>query len=685
MRITDFLVITSLLQYALAAIAQAPDFSADRAASRQIIERMATTTAPAVQQRDYGNIDTSKAATLGSHTQSLAAHRTANISRIDECNAKANTNYSGVTDQEKVDCQAVITAAGILFTPNPYLDTSSPKVTENVQATKSMRATQKNALALVKSGAITSPLPFTSTTNCAPQSSTTPPVSRLDSCRAEKPVSPITCAVTVSNSLVDGKIVSRDDASLCAPYAANPTCIPGGTSCSLETDVDTGAKDSAGNPVLSRVCATKTQGYTCWGVNDAWNLSNCAQLAANPLCAQTGTEIAAQLVAGVPVWADIQYSCVMTPEQVAVTSGCQSTTCVGGTCFDTTPAANQDFASMAVGMEMVREAGVYSTGGEDSLRVFKGAGSNCTRPTGIGIGANCCNASGAPLIRNREILPAIAWQAAGSVVASAGRYGVQQATTYTYDFMMGSGSEWMQAKAWEALGSGAYTPGGPSFGLSMGAYGFSAQIGAQSTLIPSLLPQSVTAAYNAATIPLGETVIAGNTIQFTFNPYMLAAVVALQMIQEMNSCSIDEKLLSARRGGDLCVRTGEHCSMQLPWPLKTCIQITEEWCCWNSRLAQVIAVQGGAQLGGGPRCGGFSPDELTQIDFSKIDFSSFAAEMRASVVLPDPGYNVSTASQASLRANAARDAVDQSPATNSASDSSLQGYVQGRIQTMMVK
>ncbi|MDK9702567.1 MAG: conjugal transfer protein TraN [Sulfuritalea sp.] len=684
------------LLFLCASIADAQDYSTDRAASKAFIENFSKTTGPEIQQRDYSNVDTSQAAVLGSHTASLGTHRAANLDRINQCRAEANTDYKGVSNQEKLDCNAVITAANVTFAPNPYLDTANPKGAEFEQTAKSLRTVQRTALDKAASGEIANPMTFSSKTDCGTQSNTTPAASRLDYCRAERPVTPTTCPITVSNQLVDGKIVSHDDPSLCSAYAMNPSCVPGGITCTLETDVDTGAKDDTGKPVLTRVCGIKTQGYDCWGVNAAWNLANCSALANNPQCAPTGKESPVQLVSGNVVWKDLEYSCVMKPEQVSITSACKSTTCVGGTCFDTTPAANQDFASMAVGMEMVREAGVYSAGGESNLRVFHGDPSSCTRPTGIGIGANCCNASGAALVNNRDILPAIAWQAAGSAVVSAGRYGAQQATSYAYDMMMSSQSDFWQSKAWEALGSGAYKPGvSPEFGMSLGAYGFNMSLGSQSgSFVGSLLPSGITEslasnslvqAYNAATTTLFETTIGGMNLSFTFNPYMMAAMIAIQVIQEMNSCSVDEKLLSARRGGNLCVKLGEHCSMQLPWPLKTCIQITEDWCCWNSRLAQVIAVQGGAQLGGGPRCGGFSPDELTKIDFSKIDFSAFAAEMRASIVLPDSTYSASTASQTSIQATRARDAVNPSQSAAGAVESSLTGYAEGRVGSMLKK
>lgn len=653
------------------------------AASKAFVDNFSKTTGPEIQQRDYGNVDTTKSATLGSHQTSLGAHRAANLDRINQCRSAASNDYKGVSNQEKVDCIAVITAANVTFAPNPYLDTTDPKGTEFVQTGRSLRAVQKTSQDKARTGEIENPLAFSSKTDCGTQSNTTPAASRLDYCRAERPVTPSTCQIVVSNQLVDGKIVSQEDASLCAAFGNNPSCIPGGVACTLETDVDTGAKDESGQPVLSRVCAIKTQGYDCWGVNAAWGMSNCNALEHNPACTPTGKESTIQLVSGAPVWKDVEYSCVMTPEQVAITSACKSTTCIAGTCFDTTPAANQDFAAMAVGMEMVREAGVYSTGGEDSLRVFKGVSNNCTRPTGIGIGANCCNASGAPLLNNRDVLPAIAWQAAGSVVMAAGRYGAQQAANYTYDFMFTSGGEWMVDKASSAWSSGAWDPNA-GFNPSIGAYGFSMQIGTASGFgIANILPSAIGQAYTAATVELGTATLGGMNMTFTFNPYALAIVVALQVIQEMNSCSIDEKMLSARRGGNLCVKTGEHCSMQLPWPLKTCIQITEDWCCWDSRLAQLIAVQGGAQLGGGPRCGGFSPEELTKLDFSKIDFSAFAAEMRANVVLPDSTYSASTASQTSIQATRARNSVNPSQSAATTADPTLSGYAEGRIGSML--
>lgn len=105
-------------------------------------------------------------------------------------------------------------------------------------------------------------------------------------------------------------------------------------------------------------------------------------------------------------------------------------------------------------------------------------------------------------------------------------------------------------------------------------------------------------------------------------------------------CSDDEKALALRRDSRLCVDIGEYCSRRLPI-IRTCIEQTHSYCCFNSHLARIINEQGRAQLGKGwgsaesPDCSGFSIAEIQRLDFSRMDFSEFYAEVVAQV--PDAG------------------------------------------------
>jgi conjugal transfer mating pair stabilization protein TraN len=75
--------------------------------------------------------------------------------------------------------------------------------------------------------------------------------------------------------------------------------------------------------------------------------------------------------------------------------------------------------------------------------------------------------------------------------------------------------------------------------------------------------------------------------------------------------------------------------------IKTCIEQTQSYCCFNSRLAKIINEQGRGQVGKtwgsgeNPDCSGFTTAEFEQLDFSRIDMSEFIQEVASSVRMPD--------------------------------------------------
>ncbi|OYV01789.1 MAG: hypothetical protein CFE45_03275 [Burkholderiales bacterium PBB5] len=67
--------------------------------------------------------------------------------------------------------------------------------------------------------------------------------------------------------------------------------------------------------------------------------------------------------------------------------------------------------------------------------------------------------------------------------------------------------------------------------------------------------------------------------------------------------------------------------------LGVCVQKTRSACCFSSLLGRVVQEQGRAQLGIGwgdvknPECRGFTPTELTTMDWSLFDLSEFYASI----------------------------------------------------------
>jgi conjugal transfer mating pair stabilization protein TraN len=83
--------------------------------------------------------------------------------------------------------------------------------------------------------------------------------------------------------------------------------------------------------------------------------------------------------------------------------------------------------------------------------------------------------------------------------------------------------------------------------------------------------------------------------------------------------------------------------------IRTCIEQTQSYCCFNSRLARIINEQGRSQVGKSwgsgesPDCSGFTTAEFERLDFSRIDMSEFIQEISSSVRIPSAssfGQNV---------------------------------------------
>ena len=84
-------------------------------------------------------------------------------------------------------------------------------------------------------------------------------------------------------------------------------------------------------------------------------------------------------------------------------------------------------------------------------------------------------------------------------------------------------------------------------------------------------------------------------------------------------CKKSERRLKKKRYAGLCIYVGEYCSKKI---LGFCIEKKRSYCCFNSRLAQVINACGRPQIGKSfgsaknPDCRGFTLEEFARIDFT---------------------------------------------------------------------
>jgi conjugal transfer mating pair stabilization protein TraN len=306
-----------------------------------------------------------------------------------------------------------------------------------------------------------------------------------------------------------------------------------------------------------------------------------------------------------------------TPARTSTVTDCSGQQfCQGGNCFNKGSPNDPDFARSMALMEAAREAGTYGS----ETEVFRGTGSSC-RIKLFGL-ANCCKASGGGGGYSNNLLFNVAAQVGGEMLS----YG----SKYTYDALYNSDApEWM-IQGINAMAGGEPTPLA-NWSPSMSLYGLTVSTG----------PITGSGFLTNMGLSLGAPVQLGSFGGFTFafDPTSFAIQIGIMILQDLLSCDPNEQILAMKRGQNLCYEVGTYCSSRIPI-IRTCIEHTKSYCCYNSRLARIINEQGRGQIGKGwgnpesPNCAGFSPTEFATIDFSRIDMSEFTAEIMASISIP---------------------------------------------------
>ncbi|MEN8236235.1 MAG: conjugal transfer protein TraN [Pseudomonadota bacterium] len=102
-------------------------------------------------------------------------------------------------------------------------------------------------------------------------------------------------------------------------------------------------------------------------------------------------------------------------------------------------------------------------------------------------------------------------------------------------------------------------------------------------------------------------------------------------------CNGEEQDLAQRRGKGLCVQVGTFKDKKVAG---VTLRKKTSFCCFPSKLSRIIHQQGRPQLGRGwgaaktPDCGGFSVDELSHLDFSRLDLREIYADIVARMQQP---------------------------------------------------
>jgi conjugal transfer mating pair stabilization protein TraN len=102
-------------------------------------------------------------------------------------------------------------------------------------------------------------------------------------------------------------------------------------------------------------------------------------------------------------------------------------------------------------------------------------------------------------------------------------------------------------------------------------------------------------------------------------------------------CSSEDKILKQKKEQGLCHYVGSYCSSSI---LGICLKKKEADCCYLSKLSRIIQEQGRPQLGltfGTAKhstCDGFTVDQFSHLDLSKIDFCEIMADFVNAAKLP---------------------------------------------------
>lgn len=392
--------------------------------------------------------------------------------------------------------------------------------------------------------------------------------------------------------------------SACTPLRTSSTCWKeAGPTC-----IEPGA-----TRVINGLSVTKE----CWRYEEKWACedpagvaeSTCDKLETNPACTEVGSSVCVEtLPNGTCSHYERTFQCVLqegATETVADCSDQKFCMDMGGgniMCFKSGSPADQDFAQTVTALEMARQMGVYLD--PNSLTVFNGTPDKC-REGYFGL-KQCCETENMGGTTNSATAGAalqFTYQAGKEIVQFLG-------SSYVHDFLFNSSSTMLSTL------SGLYTAGGASYAAlasEFTVYGFEFTFSLETGL---------------------------NYVGF--DPVLFAASVAITVALKLMECEQSEQTLSIRRGAGLCEYVGSYCSKKV---LGSCVERTKGFCCFNSRLAKIISVDGRKQLGktfgdpAAPDCSGFTAEELELIDFSAIDFSEFITEVTKN--MPDTSHSKS--------------------------------------------
>lgn len=102
----------------------------------------------------------------------------------------------------------------------------------------------------------------------------------------------------------------------------------------------------------------------------------------------------------------------------------------------------------------------------------------------------------------------------------------------------------------------------------------------------------------------------------------------------LTRCDEDAKTLAKLREEGKCIYVGTHCAEEINVGFtKFCLRKKSVFCCFGTKFAKLLQEQGKPQLGMNfgdsehPSCGGFTPEQLSRIDFSRLDLTEITNDI----------------------------------------------------------
>ncbi len=470
----------------------------------------------------------------------------------------------------------------------------------------------------------------------------------------------------------------------------NAPLLPNTLSCSVSSSV---CIDASPTKLIQGFTVPVSQAGGCWTYQDTYNCiarasdcltlqssGNCKENTNSPQCAVDGS--------GNPVMNAVfgctttthTYTCTQTPGSTTTTQDCNPTVNLNGLSWSSSaPNATADFINAVAGQEI---QGQIAKGLSEGIDLFGGEADKCQIKLGF---KNCCQSGGGSGGgTNQQIAQSAGISGGMFALKSGAAYAVNMGSPYVYDALTNAGLQ-NTASGWATdsmMNAGGVSAGGFGFagiGTTAGAAeglagtvggtavtsstmgitssGAIVSVGAANAAAASSLATAnalgaqlaieaateagvsaaTSAAYATASATAGaEAATAGalssQSVLF-FNPYMLAAMVAIMIVMAYLECDESDMHTSNIVSKNLCHYVGSYCSQKAFAGL--CLATKQSYCCYNGLLAKEIQEGAHNQLGlswgspESPSCGGLGVDQIASLDFGAIDLSQFKSDIQS--------------------------------------------------------